>query len=244
MRDRDDGAGKLLQILLEPVDAFGIQMVRRLVEQQHVGLRQQEAAKRDATFLAARQRRDLRVPRRQSQCVRRDLELQIGVAAGACDDRFVLRLLGREFVEIGVRLGVRGVDFLEPRFCVRQLRQTLHHRVADAYVRIERGFLRQKSDAEIGHRHRFAVVLLVGARHDAKQRRFARAVQAEDADLSARKERQRDVLEDDALGRNDLAHAVHRENVLSHDCENPVTADYRSTGKNKGGDPLRGPPRP
>ena len=38
----------------------------------------------------------------------------------------------------------------------------------------------------------------------------------EHADLGAGKERQRDVLEDDALGRHDLAHAVHRVDVLSH----------------------------
>src|SRR4029079_15035383 len=45
---------------------------------------------------------------------------------------------------------------------------------------------------------------------------LARAVQAEHADLGAGEERERNVLEDLALGRNDLAHAVHREDVLSH----------------------------
>src|SRR5262249_37680954 len=58
--------------------------------------------------------------------------------------------------------------------------------------------------------------LAVLAGHDAKQARFSRAVQSEYADLRARKEGERNVLEDDALGRNHLAHAVHRVNVLSH----------------------------
>src|SRR4029079_6154550 len=42
------------------------------------------------------------------------------------------------------------------------------------------------------------------------------AVEAEAADLRPGEERERDVLEDLPLGRNDLAHAVHREDVLSH----------------------------
>ncbi len=65
VRDRDDGAGEALQELLEPLDALGIEMVRRLVEQQHVGLREQQTAQRDAAFLTARERADLRIPRRQ-----------------------------------------------------------------------------------------------------------------------------------------------------------------------------------
>src|SRR6185503_5632464 len=52
--------------------------------------------------------------------------------------------------------------------------------------------------------------------HDPKQRRLARAVQAEHADLRAGEEAQADVAQDVALRRNDLADAVHREDVLGH----------------------------
>ena len=40
VRDRDDRARKFLEETLEPRDGLGVQMVRRLVEQQHVGVRQ------------------------------------------------------------------------------------------------------------------------------------------------------------------------------------------------------------
>ena len=73
VRHRHHGARKFLQELLEPIDAFGIEVVGRLVEQQHVGLGQQQPAQRDAALLAARQIRDLGVPRRQAQRVGRDL---------------------------------------------------------------------------------------------------------------------------------------------------------------------------
>src|SRR5688572_3037981 len=50
MRHRDDGPRELREILLEPVDAFRVEVVRRLVEQQHVGTRQQQPAQRDAAL--------------------------------------------------------------------------------------------------------------------------------------------------------------------------------------------------
>ena len=54
--DRDDGAGVLLQEPLEPLDALGVEVVGRLVEQQQVGPAEQQPAQRDAAALAAGQR--------------------------------------------------------------------------------------------------------------------------------------------------------------------------------------------
>ena len=56
--DDHHGAGVVVQRVLQPGDAFGVQMVGRLVEQQQVGLFQQQPAQRDAPPLAARQRGD------------------------------------------------------------------------------------------------------------------------------------------------------------------------------------------
>ena len=54
--DRHDRAGVVLQELLEPVDALGVEVVGRLVEQQQVGAAEQQPAQRDAAPLAAGQR--------------------------------------------------------------------------------------------------------------------------------------------------------------------------------------------
>ncbi len=67
----------------------------------------------DAALLAAGQVGDLRVPGRQAQRVGGDLELVLGVAARGSEDRLVLGLLGGELVEVGVGLGVGGVDLVE-----------------------------------------------------------------------------------------------------------------------------------
>jgi hypothetical protein len=88
--------------------------------------------------------------------------------------------------------------------------------LAHAAAGVEVGFLRQVADADAGLRAGLALDVLVDAGHDPQQRGLARAVQAEHADLGAGEEAERDVLEDETLGRNDLAHPVHCVNVLRH----------------------------
>ncbi len=53
MGDRDDRAGIILQMMFEPGHRFGVEMVGRLVEQQNVGLLQQQAAQGHTAALAA-----------------------------------------------------------------------------------------------------------------------------------------------------------------------------------------------
>jgi hypothetical protein len=50
---------------LEPRDRFGVEVVGGLVEQQHVGLLEQEPAERHSALLAAGQRRDVGVAGRE-----------------------------------------------------------------------------------------------------------------------------------------------------------------------------------
>ena len=216
MGDGDHGAGELLQELLEPFDALGIEVIRRLVEQQHVRLRQQQPAQRDAALLTARQLADFRVPRRQPQRVRGDFHLHVRAGTRARDDRLQLRLLGGERVEIGVGLRIGCIHLVEALRRGKNVADAFLDDAAHRRVGIELRLLRQEADAHVGHRHRFAVVFLVLARHDLQQAGLARSVQAQDANLGAWKERQRNILQDDALGRDDLAHTIHRVNVLSH----------------------------
>jgi len=62
-------------------------VVGRLVEQQHVGLGQQQAAQRDAALFTARQVADDGFPGRQAQRIGGDFELVLDVfGAGRRDD--------------------------------------------------------------------------------------------------------------------------------------------------------------
>ena len=73
--DGDDRALVLLEVPLEPGDRLGVEVVRRLVEQQQVGRGEQQPAERDAAALAAGERRDVGVGGREAQRVHRLVEL-------------------------------------------------------------------------------------------------------------------------------------------------------------------------
>ena len=79
MGDRDDGARVLLQEPLEPEHRLGVEVVGRLVEQQQVGVAEQEPGERDAALLAAGERRDVGVVGRAAQRVHRDVDVALEV---------------------------------------------------------------------------------------------------------------------------------------------------------------------
>lgn len=125
VRHRDDGAQITREELFEPFDGFGVEVVGRLVQDQHVGLLQQELAQRDAALFAAGQIFDLRVPGGQAQRIGGDFQLLLRAAAIARrEDGFVLGLFGRELVEVGVGLGIGGVDFVELLLCFEDIAET------------------------------------------------------------------------------------------------------------------------
>ena len=140
VRHRDDGAGILLQIALEPRDRLGIQMVGRLIEQQHVGLRQQQPAQRDAALLAAGELRDLALPGRQPQRIGGDLELALELpAAGGIDRVLQACLLLEQLFHLLVvhGLGELLADAIEALEQCEGAAQALHDHGAHVLVGIE-----------------------------------------------------------------------------------------------------------
>ena len=217
--DRDHRARVLLEEVLEPRHRFRVQVVGRFVEQQHVGLGQEQPAQCHAALLAAGQLADHRIPRRQAQRVGGNFELALQFpAADRVDLVLHLGLLFHELVHFIVRHGLGelvadGVEAID---------QALH--VADAFADhfahrlglVEQGLLRQVAHLDARLRARLALDVLVDAGHDLQQGGLAGAVQAQHADLGAREEAQGNIAQYDALGRHDLANPVHGVNELSH----------------------------
>ena len=79
MGDGHDRARVLLEEPLQPVDALGVEVVGGLVEQQQVGVGEQQPAQGDAAPLAARQRGDVGVVGRAPQGVHGDLDVALEV---------------------------------------------------------------------------------------------------------------------------------------------------------------------
>ena len=209
--------GILLEVLLEPRDRLGVEMVRRLVEEEQVGPLEEEPAQGHAPPLAAGDLRDVRVGRRAAQRVHRRLERPVQLpAVRRLDGVLDAAVLGHDLLHLGVRQALPHllgelVEALEERLdrCDAFLDV-----LEDGLLRIELRVLREEPDARPFGRVRLAGELLLDARHDPEDRRLARAVQAEDADLGAGKEREVDAPEDLPLRRDDLPEVLHREDVL------------------------------
>jgi hypothetical protein len=208
--DRHHRAGVLGQVALEPGHRLGVQVVGGLVEQQQVGLAQQKSAQRHAAALPTGQRGHLGVAGRHTQRVHRGV--QRGLQAPGVGGVNLL-LQARELV--GSLLGVVGRQLVE---AIQQRALAGHpvlHVAAHVLGRVQRRLLLQQPDAGAGRQLGMPAELLVAAGHDRQQARLARAVEAQHADLRARQERQRYVLEHLLVGRVDPRQAVHGEDVLA-----------------------------
>ncbi len=107
--DRHDRARVLLQEALEPVDRLGVEVVGRLVEQQQVGVAEEQPAERDAALLAAGQGRDVGVVGRAAQGVHGDLDVALEApGVGRRDPVLELGLLLADLVVVGVGVGPLG----------------------------------------------------------------------------------------------------------------------------------------
>ena len=213
MGDGDNRARVLLQVVLQPGDRFGVEVVGRLVEQEDIRLGEQEAGEGDAPPLAAAEHGDGRIAGRAAQGVHRQLQLIVEVP-GVVMVEPVLQpaLFGDERVEVGVGVGEALVDGVEGGEVVHdglhRFLDHLAHRLAVVQLRL----LFQQADAVAGGEGDVALVALVLAGDDAQQRALAGAVEAEHADFRAVVEAEADVLENGPVaGREGAADAAHGE---------------------------------
>ncbi len=95
MCDEDDGCVDRLQLALQPLEARYIEMVRRLVEEQQVGIAAESAGERGSRELSTGERGQpaLEIRRRETQVSRDRVEpFAPGVAAGMLEPTLALRV--------------------------------------------------------------------------------------------------------------------------------------------------------
>ena len=217
VRDRDDGAGIVVQEPFEPGDRFGVQMIGRLVEQQQVRPAQQETAESDPAPLAARQRRHIGVAGRAAHRVHRDLDLAIDIPGVRRVDPFLERAL---LLDQGVhrllvqRLGEPRAHLLETRQQVADPGDALDDVLLNGLRGVERRFLRQMAHADRIGGPGLAPILRFQPRHDPQQGGLAGAVEPEHADLGAEQEGQRDVVQHVAPAAVAHAEPAHYVDIL------------------------------
>ena len=215
MGNGDDRALVLLQVRFQPLDGFGVQMVRGLVQQEDVRLLQEQAAQGHATAFATGQGADFRVGRRALEGVHRPFQFRVDLPAVQVLDEFgQFALAFDEAIHLVV---IHGLHELHRDVIV--LREDVHHvlhafldHLDDGLVRVHLRFLGEIPDGVSRCPDDLALVGFLHAGDDFEKGRFTGAVQADDADFRPVEEGQVDVLEDDfVVVREDLAHPVHRE---------------------------------
>ena len=103
--DHQHRARIFLEVVFEPLDAFGVEVVGRLVEQQDRRLLEQQSGERDAALFTAREIFDRPVGRRAAQRLHRDFELVVErPAVDRVDLGLELAHLLHQRVEVGIVL--------------------------------------------------------------------------------------------------------------------------------------------
>ena len=146
MRDRDNRARISLKMLLQPRHRLRIQVVRRLIENQNIGLLKQQPAQRHPPFLPAREDAYLRVARRASQGIHRHFQLLIQIPRADVIELFLnfplpLQQLGHFLVRH--RPGEFFVDTFKFLQQIDRLLCALFHILADILALIELRLLLQ-----------------------------------------------------------------------------------------------------
>ena len=190
MRDDQDRPFVVDQVLLEPGDRLGVEVVGRFVEEQHVGRFKEQFAKRDAARLTTGQRRDIGIIRGAAQRLHCDVDLAVEIPEVFTVDLVLkLRHLFGSFVRVVHGKFVKAVEL----FLFRSHAE--HDVFADVQAFDELRFLGQVADADALGRPSFTRKVAVYARHDPHQGRFTGTVRADHADFHTRQKAETNVFE-------------------------------------------------
>ena len=219
MSDGDDRSLVLLEMLLQPVDRLSVEVVGRLVEQQHIGLLQEQTAESHTAALTTREMLHRLVGWRTAQGIHGTFEFRVHVpCVGGVDDVLQLSLTGHQAVHLVGILVVFGqsellVDLVVFAQGVVDMLHALHDVLLHRLRVVERRVLRQVAHAVARAPHHLSLILLVQSSDNLHERRLTGTVQTDDAYLRPIEKAEIDVLEHLLLVLLDgLAHTDHREN--------------------------------
>ena len=192
---------RLEEPILEPIGDKRIEVVRRLVEEEQLRTRQQQARERHPSPLTAGEIGRIRVEVRQIEGRQGRLDAMLDVvAAEALQLRLQRRKAPHELLE-PVSLGgrERRVDGVEVREHTRPVPEPLTHDVADRLRRVELRLLFEVTEAQPAPDAADALIRRVVPGEDAQERALPRAVAAEQADPLAVADLEREPLEEGAV---------------------------------------------
>ena len=224
MRDGDDGARVLREVLLQPVHRLGVEVVGGLVEEEQVRGLDQQLAERDTALLAAGEVVDGPVAGRAAQGVHGLLQLGVEVP-GVGVVQVLLELAHLVHERVGVVGRHELGDLVEALELAHDLGGAVLDVLQDGLGLVELRLLHEDADAETGRQERVTVGRLLKARHDLQHRGLTGTVGPDDTDLRAGQEVQGDVIKNHLVAVR-LARLAHGVDELSQ--EKPSGSNRRS----------------
>ena len=214
--DGDNGTLVAGQVLLEPENGLGVEVVGGFIQQEKVRSLEEQLAQGHAAALTTGEVPHLGVRRGAAQGIHSLLELGVEVP-GTRGIQGVLEgaHLRHEGVEVGVRVRHGGADLVVAVQLGLDLGNALLDIAQNGLVLVERGLLKEDADAVPGGQTGLAIGGLVDTGHDLEDGGLAGTVGADHADLGSGKEGHGDVVEDDLVTVG-LARLDHLVDVLSH----------------------------
>ena len=205
-----------MQELLQPFNAFSVQMVCRFVQQQHIWTRQQQTAQSHTALFTAGQMTNFGFPRRQAKSIRRNFHLRRSIRTGSGNNGFQTGLFCGQCIKVSIWFGICRIHSIKLGLSLHHFAHAFFYGLANRCFRIELRFLRQITNLEIVLPRNFAIDVFIDTGHNLQQRRFTGTIEPQNADLGPREKRQRNIFEDESLGRHHFGHAIHGHDVLSH----------------------------
>ena len=210
----------LFQVLLQPINGLGIQVVGRLVQQQHVRLLEQQPAQGNSAALATAELRDGLVVRGTTQRIHGDAQLGVQFPCiQGIDAVLNLRLAVHELLHfVGIvedfLIHEFHVDLLVFLQHIHNFLRSLFNDLPDRLGFIQLRFLRQVTHGVTVRPNHLSLVRFVQARDDFHHRGFSCAVVSNDANFGAVEKGQVDVFQNVLAGGGGFVHPNHAKNDL------------------------------
>ena len=182
-------------MLFEPVDALGVEVVRRLVEQKHVRFLKEQTAERYASALTTRKVLHAPVSRRASQCVHSTFQLGVDIPCIRCIDNVLkLSLTVHELFHLfGIFVVFRKAEFLIYLViffkCIIDVTHSVHNIFLDSFCVVERRVLREVSNRISRRPYHFTLILLIDAGNNLHESRLTGSIETNDTYFCPVKER-------------------------------------------------------
>ena len=158
MSNGNDCTGIVVQVMFEPFNRFGIEVVGRFVEQQNIGLTEQEAAQSHPAAFTTRQVFDQCILGRTSQSIHCAVQLIVEIPCIGMIEQFLqFALTDYQFIEISIGIGKLLINLVKFGQHIHHFLRSFLYNFFYSFVGVEHRFLFQIAYGVTGRENNLAL---------------------------------------------------------------------------------------